>query len=982
MAEKKKYNSILISGRKDQTLTYSKYVKDEESGESVKESLDKKVNVTDELTTQQIKDGAITNEKMAADSVGNTNLQDGSVSNEKLEDGSITNEKLAENSITKDKLQDKTIGVEKLDNELRQTIAAATGLPEDLVETIQNVDDTLKDHQSQLDDKQSQIDDKQQQITANDEDISLLQTRSTQMEETIKSIAATGGASQATAVTYNNANSQLTATNIQSAVDELQGSKINKTSIAHGLGDSKNKVMSQKAVSDKFSDSETEMIHFSGCLNGMIPKEKYTKDVMLLNLCLVRVEYENVVDLTKLNQAYITYGNLTDDYDGTSGSTRLIRMEIMYDNKAYLNSKTSISTTTEDKLTYNFDDGTTISLVVLYPVEALHQSFYFNIVDYKIGFNKGVRNTTILKNSSEISSLKAGYIHLQAPFNGIIPKNEFSKDISSAFSCFISVKFSNVANQDKINNGYLTWFSFEDKDNKKEVNFEYFYDGKYYNGNYNNIIDYTEKEITLDDGTIITVGIQYPKEFIGINSTIVDVRKYKIGFKEDLTVKEISKIEANKGREIVKNIFGYCNRQFTYNVETPIRQDITYKDEYYNIKLSRVAETSDIGVWNSFQNVPIIKGHKYVIITKYRINSNNIRNLGGLARLTYYFTASKFSTYVQLRTDDSSDDGYWKYSISEGLEFTALTDGGIMDVVFTLNYKESFTAETLDFDIDIIPIVLDVTYTNLRDGAFIEYFEKFGVVYDSLIISKASIISLNSNKSINMVTLGDSTTGMMMWQDKLARLKGWNWNMKSNGGYEVDGKVRAAMGVGSTWVEPIITGTTGGMQGNSHYMRAKDVKYYKPDILFVMSSYNGASSGTHWADNNSYPIQPEDCGINDEPYKGEEVDLTKNPSAVVPSFGASYYGMIEQLVTDLPNTQIVLLNLTSDFAGANKNSLEKKNAVIKKAAEKYNLLMLNVDKEAGFNEFNKSVLRYDGGVHFNEAGGMRLAMYIALKIGL
>lgn len=220
MAEKKKYNSILVSGRKDETLTYSRYVKDEESGESVKESLDKKVNNTDELETQQIKDGAITNEKLAADSVGNTNMQDGSVSNEKLEDGSITNEKLAENSITKDKLKDNTIGVEKLDPELRQTINAATGLPENLVETIQNVDDKLKDHQSQLEDKQ-------QQITANDEDISLLQTRSTQMEETIKGIAATGGASQATAVTYNNEKSKLTAVNIQSAVDEV----VDKTAI-------------------------------------------------------------------------------------------------------------------------------------------------------------------------------------------------------------------------------------------------------------------------------------------------------------------------------------------------------------------------------------------------------------------------------------------------------------------------------------------------------------------------------------------------------------------------------------------------------------------------------------------------------------------------------------------------------------------------------------------------------------------------------
>lgn len=254
MAEKKKYNSILISGRKDETLTYSKYVKDEESGESVKETLDKKVNVSDELETQQIKNGAITNEKLAADSVGNTNLQDGSVSNEKLEDESITNEKLAENSITKDKLKDNTIGVEKLDPELRQTISAATGLPENLVETIQNVDDTLKDHQSQLNNKQSQIDDNQKQITANDEDISLLQTRSTQIEETIKSIAATGGASQATAVTYDNANSQLSAINIQSAIDELQSSKIDQTSILQESGEAEDKVMSQKVVSTKLSD--------------------------------------------------------------------------------------------------------------------------------------------------------------------------------------------------------------------------------------------------------------------------------------------------------------------------------------------------------------------------------------------------------------------------------------------------------------------------------------------------------------------------------------------------------------------------------------------------------------------------------------------------------------------------------------------------------------------------------------------------------
>ena len=54
MAESKKYNSILVSGRKDETLTYSRYIKDEITGKSVKESLDGKVNTTDKIEIEQI----------------------------------------------------------------------------------------------------------------------------------------------------------------------------------------------------------------------------------------------------------------------------------------------------------------------------------------------------------------------------------------------------------------------------------------------------------------------------------------------------------------------------------------------------------------------------------------------------------------------------------------------------------------------------------------------------------------------------------------------------------------------------------------------------------------------------------------------------------------------------------------------------------------------------------------------------------------
>lgn len=103
MAEKKKYNSILISGRKDETLTYSRYIKDEESGESVKETLDKKVNVSDKLETQQIKDGAITRPKLAEGSVDAT----------------------------------------KMDSDLMNIIEAAVGIPENLIKQFENHSENL-----------------------------------------------------------------------------------------------------------------------------------------------------------------------------------------------------------------------------------------------------------------------------------------------------------------------------------------------------------------------------------------------------------------------------------------------------------------------------------------------------------------------------------------------------------------------------------------------------------------------------------------------------------------------------------------------------------------------------------------------------------------------------------------------------------------------------------------------------------------------
>lgn len=200
------------------------------------------------VETDKIANENVTNEKLAGDSVTTNKIKNESVTTEKLAESSVGESKIQNGAVTNDKIANDSLTRDKLDPELRNTLDAATGLPEDLMETIQNVDKTLKDHQSQLDDKQSQIDDKQQQITANDEDISLLQTRSTQMEEAIKGISASGGASQATAVTYENTESGLDSITAQGAIDELANKKFNKENIAQELGDSKDKVVSQFAL--------------------------------------------------------------------------------------------------------------------------------------------------------------------------------------------------------------------------------------------------------------------------------------------------------------------------------------------------------------------------------------------------------------------------------------------------------------------------------------------------------------------------------------------------------------------------------------------------------------------------------------------------------------------------------------------------------------------------------------------------------------
>lgn len=200
------------------------------------------------VTTEKVEERAITNPKLGNQSVDGRVVREASLETKHFANGSVTTEKIKDSSVTNEKVEDDTLGIEKFDPELRKTIQAATGLPEDLSQMIQDVDKSVKQLKEKDTDLQSQINDKQQQITANDGDISLLQTRSTQMEEAIKGISASGGASQATAVTYENTESGLDSVTAQGAIDELANKKFNKENIAQEFGDSEDKVVSQFAL--------------------------------------------------------------------------------------------------------------------------------------------------------------------------------------------------------------------------------------------------------------------------------------------------------------------------------------------------------------------------------------------------------------------------------------------------------------------------------------------------------------------------------------------------------------------------------------------------------------------------------------------------------------------------------------------------------------------------------------------------------------
>ena len=122
MAKEIKFNNTLVSGAADETLTYTRYIKDENSGKSTKELLDEKVNKTDKLGTTQLENESVTSEKLAENSVDARKVCDGSIENRHIGNNAVSTSKIASRSVTNEKIAHDSVSRAELTPDVRSSI--------------------------------------------------------------------------------------------------------------------------------------------------------------------------------------------------------------------------------------------------------------------------------------------------------------------------------------------------------------------------------------------------------------------------------------------------------------------------------------------------------------------------------------------------------------------------------------------------------------------------------------------------------------------------------------------------------------------------------------------------------------------------------------------------------------------------------------------------------------------------------------------
>lgn len=144
ITEKLNDRAVTTEKVEEKAITNPKLGDQSVDGRVVREaSLESKHLANESVTTDKIARKSITKDKIAEGAVDETLVKDGSIVNSKLSKNAVSTDKIENGSVTNDKLANGTLKIDKFDPELRKAIQAATGLPDNLVGLIQDVDESI-----------------------------------------------------------------------------------------------------------------------------------------------------------------------------------------------------------------------------------------------------------------------------------------------------------------------------------------------------------------------------------------------------------------------------------------------------------------------------------------------------------------------------------------------------------------------------------------------------------------------------------------------------------------------------------------------------------------------------------------------------------------------------------------------------------------------------------------------------------------------
>ena len=144
ITEKINDRAVTTEKVEEKAITNPKLGDQSVDGRVVREaSLETKHLANESVTTDKIARKSITKDKIAEGAVDETLVKDGSIVNSKLSKNAVSTDKIENGSVTNDKLASGTLKIDKFDPELRKAIESATGLPDNLVGMIQDVDENL-----------------------------------------------------------------------------------------------------------------------------------------------------------------------------------------------------------------------------------------------------------------------------------------------------------------------------------------------------------------------------------------------------------------------------------------------------------------------------------------------------------------------------------------------------------------------------------------------------------------------------------------------------------------------------------------------------------------------------------------------------------------------------------------------------------------------------------------------------------------------